>query len=333
MTPSAFPKPPTPPALLVNGSPAPVNGSPAPVTTELAKEYYIYTGSGIVPISDTIDDLGKLLRAYCIAEGVNGRFWTNILLRHILTKQRIRNELKKQMSKLSDSQVDEYVEKIYASPEGSPSKAYIKVFALLALLNRVRDIELFIEEEVNDLVLPIELKLGFVYPLNNPKKRLRCFDHWEAYQQEHFESTQWEVDTPYLESTKDQALTEFTLQPLAHRPWRKVSNTSDETLAGAYATVVEVDIHPTAHSYQHLLNGVGVESPDDTLWANRNIKDQSRLCDLCSQNTPSGHGAIIQEGVGNLEAIQRTEPPSPNHCPERFQTGGQIELHLSLCTF
>lgn len=281
MAPSAYPELPTPPTLMVNGS-------PAQDTNQSTTQYYTYCGDGIVPIQSTSDNLGKLLRTYCVTDGIDGKFWTNRLLQHILIRQRIRHELKKHQYNFSDKQVDEYVEKIHPSFESSSPAVYIKIFALLVLLDRVDDIEHFINEKVDDQVLPIELREEHVYQMSNPERRLRCFDKWKTSEQEHFELSQWMVDTPYLQTTNDddQTLTEFTMPPDMCKPWREVKIAGAETLDGAYGTVIQVQIHPTAHSYQRLLEGVRILLHSDVLLrANRDIEDQSRLCYLCNQNT------------------------------------------------
>ena len=248
---STFPSPPTPPTLMVNGS-------PAKDKTEPPVRYFKYTGSGIVPISDTIHSLGRLLRTYCVTDGIDDKFLTDKLLRHILTIQRIKDELRNPEYRIRGSQVDEYVAKIHPSSEASLAASYIKIFALLVLLDRVRDIGHFINEQVNDKVLPIEIRDEHVYPLSQPERPLRCFDTWKINEQEHFEQSQWMVDTPYFHSTKDQPLTELTLQRRTRKPWRQVRRKDAERSDGAYGRVIQVEIHPTAHSYQQVLRGVRI---------------------------------------------------------------------------
>ncbi|KAJ4117540.1 hypothetical protein NW768_010903 [Fusarium equiseti] len=240
-------------------SPTPMAITSLPLdVAHTTKEYFKYTGNGIVPILDTIGGLGRLLRTYCVTDGIDDKFLTDGLLRHILTIQRIRQELEKPKYKLRNSQVDEYVQNIHPSSENSSSTAYIKVFALLVLLDRVPDIEHFVSEQVDDRVLPIEIKNEHVYPVNDPQRRLRCFDAWKPSEQEYFEEYQWMVDTPFFHCSKDQPLTELTLHQRTRRPWRRIRNGSGMS-DGAYGTVIQVEIHPTAHSYEQVLREINLD--------------------------------------------------------------------------
>ncbi|WXC63386.1 hypothetical protein SNK03_009208 [Fusarium graminearum] len=222
---------------------------------------YRYDGNGLVPIQSTEKDLGKLLRNYCVDDGIDGKFWTNALLRHILSQDRIKNELMQPKYGFNEAQVNEYVSKIHPHSENVPSETYTKVFALLALTDKVHDIGRFVEERTCDKLLPILITNDTdVCSVKEPGRRLLCFDGWKTHELEFFEARQWWVDTPYFGSTGDKPLTEVTLERGTHKPWRRTNGKKrNDRSEGAYGIVIPVEIHPTAHSYHHLLRDINLD--------------------------------------------------------------------------
>ncbi|KAJ4249059.1 hypothetical protein NW762_012391 [Fusarium torreyae] len=251
------------PAVENAGTPAIfVNDRPAFNETSTSPNGYTYDGNGLVPINDAEQDLGILLRDHQI-EGIDGPYWTDKLLRHILTRQRIRGELQASVYQFSDRQVRDYVERIRPSSQHSSSEVYLKIFTILLLVERAGDIGKFIDAGFCDQKLPITIKGRHAYR-SGTEKRLPCFDKWRIAWIEIFEVNQWKVNTPYLSPTQDQALAEFRLWPKAHKPWRRSMSHGAETQidttenSGAFGTVTRVDIHPTSHSYQRFLTGINL---------------------------------------------------------------------------
>ncbi|KAF4456655.1 GTP-binding protein YchF [Fusarium austroafricanum] len=245
------------PAILVNDQPA-GHGPPSP-------QSYTYQNNGLVPIHNAETGLGELLRDYRVEEGINGPFWTEKLLRHILTRQRIESELQKPNYRFNENQVKNFVHKIHPLAKQSSQKTYLKIFALLLLINRASDIETFVNGGFCDQMLPIAMKGNKVYLLSEPNTWLKCFEHWRSWEKENFESNQWKIDTPYFGPTENEILNKLQLWPQTRKPWRRTPNngegTDTETAenAGAYGTVTRVDIHPTSHSYEKLLTGINLE--------------------------------------------------------------------------
>ncbi|KAF5231212.1 hypothetical protein FOXYS1_15840, partial [Fusarium oxysporum] len=227
---------------------------------------YKYEGDGLVEILDAQSDLGRLVRCYRIEGGIDGPFWTTKLLRHILTKERIKNELQRPEYGLNESQVDVYVDQIHPESERSSPQVYLKIFALLVLVERHLDISNFIAEKFCDQMLPIAIDDLDVYCLNDQEKNIGCFNGWKITEKENFELNQWKVDTPYFGTAKDQSLIEIHLWPDTRKPWRTTPNHGDkpeletEDNEGAYGIVARSDIHPTAHSYDKLLIGINLDS-------------------------------------------------------------------------
>ncbi|KAF9776275.1 hypothetical protein IL306_005572 [Fusarium sp. DS 682] len=236
-----------------------VNDGRGPHAPDPAPQYYKYEGDGLVPVDDSKDDLGDLLRDYQVEEGEDGPFWTDKLLRHILTRPRIKTQLRLHFD---SHKADTFVDQIHPKAKDSSSRTYLKIFAILLLIERPGDIGKFIDEGLCDQMLPVEIKRKEVLLVNEPNRRLRCFEKWRNKDKESFESCQWKVNTPYFGSKKDLASNEFHFRPSTKKPWRKSPSREPESTieitenAGAYGAVSRVEIHPTAHSYQKLLTGV-----------------------------------------------------------------------------
>jgi hypothetical protein len=260
-----------PPVIMVSQVEADEHRSPVKKSTEK----YKYDGDGLVPIEDKSDDLGKQLREYSV-EGINGQFWTDKLLRHILNRERIRVELQRPEHNFKKHQVDSYVDKIHPrgiapSADRSPLGTFLKVFALLVLQERCGDFGHFVKAGFNDEKLPIRIENNnTVYPLKGPDVPLACFNGWRTADKEYFESYQWRINTPYFSSTEGEPLKELQLDKGTQRPWRRsLKELSGPPIehsdnAGAFGAVTRVDIHPTSHSYQRLLTGVSKDSRTST---------------------------------------------------------------------
>ncbi|RSM19819.1 hypothetical protein CDV31_001176 [Fusarium ambrosium] len=254
------PTPPPPTSLLIDDSPPTQSTIPNP-----QHEYYTYEGSGLITIYEDNDvPLADLLRDYQIF-GEDGRYWTDKLLRHILTRDRVQYELERSVYTFRD--VNDLLNKVRPLKGSTQSESYLKVFALLLLQDKVKDLELFIKDTVCDEKLPIILKKakrGYgVYSSKDPFTLLKCFNSWRSNEHEGFERDQWNVLTTFFGLTKEKTCKEFELTPKMSRPWRKYQPTgsSDRVLhaAGAFGVVTRVEFHPTSHSFQDALREVNID--------------------------------------------------------------------------
>ncbi|CCT72835.1 uncharacterized protein FFB20_05635 [Fusarium fujikuroi] len=305
------------------------------------REKYKYEGNGLVTIESICGELGKLLRDYGV-EGVNGRFWTDKLLRHILSRARIKAELKRREHGFDDPEVDKYVDKIHppeaeVSADCTPPGAFLKVFALLVLQERCHDIRHFVNAGFNDQKLPIRIENNTVYPLTGPNKPIACFEGWKSSEKEYFESYQWRVDTPYFSSTADEPLKVHYLHKDTCKPWRRSRETPSDPHddvsdnMGTFGIVTRVDIHPTSHSYQQLLASINFdctkfaiktlhttshdnESKFQEEWKMlklfNGLKHPHLVTALCAFQCAEERGFIFPSAICDLsEYLERREPP------------------------
>lgn len=216
---------------------------------------YTYEGDGILPIEGPFEDLGDLLRSYEI-QGVDDTFLTYKLLRHILNKDRIEAELRRSSPQLNQQQIKNCISLILGTSEEAKVKGYLRIFAILLLIDRPGDIESFINSGFNDRRLPIVIRPN---PITLLRKRA-CFLDWGSAALDAFLTFQWRVTTPFFDTTTNGKVLSLPLQ--TRKPWqistvtRGMAKDEPVQMAGAYGTVTRVDIHPTSHAFQDLLLGV-----------------------------------------------------------------------------
>ncbi|KAF5694754.1 serine threonine kinase [Fusarium denticulatum] len=294
------------------------------------RENYKYDGNGLVTLNDVFGDLGKLIRDYSV-EGLDGRFWTDKLLRHILSRERIKAELKRPEHGFNDLEVDGYVDKIHPpdvkpSADRTPPGAFLKVFGLLVLQERCGDIRRFVNAEFNDQQLPIRVENNTVYPLAGPDLPIACFEGWRTSEKEYFESHQWKIDTPYFSSVADEPLKKHHLHKSACKPWRRSRETSfeprndDSDNMIAFGRVTRVEIHPTSHAYPHLLKSTlhrinhNNESKFQEEWEMlkrfNGLKHPHLVTALCAFCCADERGFIFPGAICDLgEYLEKSEPP------------------------
>ncbi|KAI8676350.1 Protein kinase domain-containing protein [Fusarium sp. Ph1] len=217
---------------------------------------YTYEGEGLLPVLDNDDrtDLRALLHHYSI-EGCDGQFWTEKLLRQILTKERVEAELWTHGFSTSDTQ--DYLDIILASPTEERPEAYLRVFTLLVLVSRVSDIGKFITENAPDEELPLILDLDSPNRLLSLSRErtptLEISQKWNWDQKLTFVQSQWRLIFPFLGVSEHHIGQVMVLEPDIARPWR---DGITESYMGMFETVSCVEIHPTAHSFDKALSEV-----------------------------------------------------------------------------
>ncbi|KAJ3468277.1 hypothetical protein MRS44_002342 [Fusarium solani] len=220
---------------------------------------YTYEGDGLLSLFDGDDQvtLYTLLQRYRI-EGSDGPFWTEKLLRQILTERRLRTEFR------SHSDVQYYIDKILPSQGQEEPETYLRVFTLLVLTARVCDAGMFIMEHVCDEKLPLHGELDSpdcpISFLGGEKTALKCFQGWSLDQKQNFLQTQRHLIFPFLNVAEDNTCKAIVLQPNIIRPWRYESiRNSTGSRMGAFGTVSSVEIHPTSHAFDKALSEINLK--------------------------------------------------------------------------
>ena len=203
--------------------------------------------------------LRQLLRQHEIYNQDKQRYWTDKLIRHLMTREQVENELSRsEYNKIKDQAKKAYID-VVCPPEGSStSETYFKIFAILVLIEKVKAFGGFVRDRVCDQSLPLVRMKGPCGEVElcleaNPESPLNCCTKWKDSDKIAFERTQWEVLTPYFDLKKDGSCKEFDLGPETILPWKVLPG---DTMSGAYGDVYRVEIHPTSHGFSQVLKGV-----------------------------------------------------------------------------
>lgn len=226
---------------------------------------------GLPMIKDDGRSLAVLLREYKIEATNEQEFWSLRLLRHILSRGRVLNELRNYPNLDAKTYVD------YIRPENDPAPdsrtpTYLKIFALLVLFERGQEIDNFVKDEVSDQSLPLLRRRGYNIPRgivdlchkDTPGQALNCFLKWKQAERESFLSAQWELLVPYFDLDEKFRSRHYTLHDRTILPWCKRENGEDSSSSsqqsrneGGFAYVMRIKIDPFSHGFHNILKAVG----------------------------------------------------------------------------
>jgi len=132
-----------------------------------------------------------------------------------------------------------------------------KIFTILALIEKVKDIVLFIEEGIHDNDLPFIISNGPTPGTRQLNRKGRdgqlspipIMSSWPTFMLEAFNDVQWKLLAPYFTlSTKAKPTVEhFFLDDGIILPF----TLDDEIASGGYGEVWKVQIHPAHHNCSH----------------------------------------------------------------------------------
>ncbi|KAM5341794.1 hypothetical protein ACJ41O_014825 [Fusarium nematophilum] len=190
-------------------------------------------------------------------------------IKRVLREHAVREELCQSLSGPSEEAIrakaDEYTNWICGPPRavGSTSKpkSYLKIFAILVLIERVSCIGDFIAEEVDDSVLPlrrVEVKARVgkfeLRPRPRTSGRLACFKKWNQVQLMAFDDWQWTVMAPFFSRAADGKVWRYRFPDSSILPFSKEKKQpgesfDDQEFEGGFGKVSKVYIHPDHHNF------------------------------------------------------------------------------------
>jgi ankyrin repeat protein len=207
--------------------------------------------TGLPAIAERDDSpLASLLRAFSFdgwdmnwRHRDQTRFWPLKVLRHILLRARVLNQLRAYTDlPYAETYVD-YIRPEESELERSDTPSYIKIFALLLLLDRGNQIGEFVKEKLSDQSLPIR---GLQSAPPEP------FTSWEDVEITRFGDWQWEFLTPYFELGQDHQPKHFILDDKTILPWCETS----KYLGFERGDIFRVKIHQSSRGFQEVLKPV-----------------------------------------------------------------------------
>lgn len=202
----------------------------------------------------------ELARAYrsqkcCLNEDHHG-FLPNDKFDELVNKEMVQRELEHCEHGLSGS-----AESMAANIMGQSSdtlaqaqatpKVKRRIFCILALIEKVAGIELFIQCDIGDSDLPFKL-VGygqgtsggpFIKRYNSPGADdiTQVLRHWEPNELEAFERNQWYFQVPTLRPHQGERIDELYAQTVM--PWTKV----EEKITGSFGIVSRIEMPPCHH--------------------------------------------------------------------------------------
>jgi hypothetical protein len=217
---------------------------------------------------EELENLGESIRAALFQvsqEGERKKFLPNDALDRIITRKRVRQELSRHMEE-PPKKLDILTDKIWEITTPSPSKSLgkkttrRKIFAILGLMDKVKDIIDFIQDGLHDRDLPFELLDGqrpmlrlYGKGKDGNTNRIPLFDKWRAHELESFNNYQWELISPYfqLSTETNRKVLHYNFQNRIILPFiEDVERTgrAGGRAEGGFGDVWRVKIHPAHHN-------------------------------------------------------------------------------------
>lgn len=211
-------------------------------------------------LTEGSEDLGDELReAICeTASKQRSEFLPIDALDRIVTEGRVREEIVK-FSEISHDELDRHVQDVLG-PSTIPghTTSRKKIFAILALIDKLEAIRDFVAEGIYDVHLPFkkERTLG---RLDLSRKSgtdgsirtlIRAFHGWKGSEVTNFERTQWTVHIPifFLNTKQDPKVRHYPLQESAVLPFIEDDEVKQGGKMGGFADVWRVKFHPSHHN-------------------------------------------------------------------------------------
>lgn len=248
-------------------------------------------------IPDDFDDdppepLETLIRGYMLtaANSTQSQFLPLSELEAIITSPNIKRELKR--SGLT-SDLNKIADEVWSTKEISNGTKTTrrKIFAILCLIDKAKEIQYFIEEGIFDSHLPFHFEHNQEQVRCNGKspKTIQLFTRWQVTHRDSFASYQGRFLAPYLKfMTED--LRHYSLHHCVVLPF--LEKWQDDVLSDAVATwfsiVYRVEIHSAHHDYLSPLVSSDLQAP---YCANRLFSPgEIREAELRHQTTSADRG-------------------------------------------
>ncbi|POS77582.1 protein kinase [Diaporthe helianthi] len=169
----------------------------------------------------------------------------------------------------------------------SKTKSFVKVLAILVIIEKTSSILKLLEEDVNDSTLPLSKaarsngeKLYDLRDGKRPNMTLRCFENWNQLNIRNFEEWQWTtlpVDFVGAAENEDVDVKHLSLQDQEILPFIKDGRDSElqysrrTEFEGGFASVFRVAIHSQHHNFHS-----SSDERDQAFFAVKSLHSQSQ---------------------------------------------------------
>lgn len=193
-------------------------------------------------------DLNKALVVSASKE--SGKFLPVSSLKDILTTSRIIETV----CETFEDQVSKILESMLHRDSARQS---IKIYAMLILIGKLREMEKFVDGQITDKDLPIPLMIqepadASVQDLHgdkvsNMRGSLSFLQDWDYTEIDLFDSYQWYFLSPHFSQHSDENILHYSLQDKITLPWTGMSN----RIEAGFSVVHKVKIHPSNHDFSN----------------------------------------------------------------------------------
>lgn len=198
-----------------------------------------------------------------------------LTLSRILNKACIEAHLKKEYGDLASQYADQigplyadeadaYKEMPFKMPSGQ--KTYLRIFAILVMIEKEGKVHEFIQHRVcdDDLPLTLDIRQNAVFRKEGDENPLGCFRRFRPYQLESFEMCQWRFTAPFFHAPRDNIP---VFHHVFHRrtilPWCRLNGSEvglkkfgRHITQGGYSTIQPIKIDKSSHEFEKVLRGV-----------------------------------------------------------------------------
>ncbi|KAG4432451.1 hypothetical protein IFR05_012066 [Cadophora sp. M221] len=216
----------------------------------------------------------RLFKALVPTHDGRKEFFPRKVLATIVTQQCVQEELSKHLSEThSEKKIAKYAREIcgveYSENGVKKAACYRKIFVILVLIDKTPAIVKFLEMELSDRNLPLQLvdtpkKPGLkeLRLSRDPERRLKCFSRsWNQHHIRDFSNYQWTTISPFFAKGGHKKVSHYPLQDNAILPFISASCESGRSkgrtveFEGGFSRVIKVDIHPDHHNFDDTTNG------------------------------------------------------------------------------
>jgi hypothetical protein len=165
----------------------------------------------------------------------------------------------------------EFQSGVYVTDSNRQKKRYLKIFALLLLSSRGRDIGTFVSEGICDQYLPLRRTIELGDPklsrYEDGRTEIKPFEicQWLPHELDFFYETQWRLNVPYFEGPRsDGTVPRYLFHPETILPWCEIADDDKSgrfglsDFEGGYSTVKRINIDPSSHGFSQFLKKVRV---------------------------------------------------------------------------
>lgn len=140
-------------------------------------------------------------------------------------------------------------------------KSFKKIFVILVLIEKIPSVSKFLDEDVNDLDLPLakasKTGNGARFDLRRSRaldQSLECFEGWNQTHVTYFEVWQWSTVAPFFHKGTRKEVQHFFLQNSVMLPFKTDSRRDDNMdtrteIEGGFGCVFKVELHPDHHNF------------------------------------------------------------------------------------